>query len=69
MCVAANLSMNILEVIPRVQAPAHVLVSDTLRCGVQVLMDILGVAISCKVSTFVLEQLATGLELPGAALS
>ena len=29
----------------------------------QVLMDILGVAISCKVSTFVLDQLASGLGL------
>ena len=36
--------------------------------AVKVLMDILGVAISCRVSTFVLEQLATGLQLPAAAL-
>ena len=33
-------------------------------CAAKVLMDILGVAISCKVSSFVLEQLATGMQLP-----
>ena len=31
-------------------------------------MDILGVAISCRVSSFVLEQLASGLELPASVI-